>query len=65
MFSVGVSLKMLSFQGFFISKRTFSETCALISRKYVSETGLDIPNLLEKLQISLSHYAIFALEYKL
>ena len=44
---------------------TFSETCAHISRKYVSETGLNIPNLLEKLQLSLSHYSIFALEYKL
>ena len=37
---------------------TFSETCALTSRKYVSELGIDIPNLLEKLKYFLSHSSV-------
>ena len=39
----------------------FSETCALTSRKCVFEPGISIPNLLEKVQIFLSHSSVFAL----
>ena len=43
---------MLSFWIFLPLKEPltiFNETCLPISRKYVSETGMSIPNLLEKL----------------
>ena len=39
----------------------FSETRALTSRKCVFEPGISIPNLLEKVQIFLSHSSVFAL----
>ena len=43
---------------------TFRETCAVPSRKYVSEPGMIIPNLSEKLQFFWSHASVFALERK-
>ena len=60
------ALKVLNFQTFLSKKETFaatfSETCALFFRKDISEPGISIPNLLEKLQFFWSHSSIFALE---
>ena len=60
---------MLNFWDFLPLKETFlttfSETCALTSRKFVSETNMSIPNYLEKLQFFCSHSSVFALENKL
>ena len=41
---------------------TFSEMCALTSKQNVSETGMIILNLSEKLQFFWSHFSVFALE---
>ena len=42
-----------------------SKTCALSSRKYISELGNSIPDLLEKLRVFWSHCSVFALEKNL
>ena len=41
---------------------TFNETCAITSRKYLSETTLSVPILSQKLQYFWSHCSVFALE---
>ena len=41
---------------------TFSKTTALSSRKYVSEQGISIPDLLKKHRFFGSHSSVFALE---
>ena len=59
---------MLNFWNFLLLKKslvsTFSEMVAITSRKYVSETGIKIPNLLGGFQFFWSHTSIFALELK-
>ena len=60
------ALKVLNFQ-IFLSKKeplvaTFSETCALTSRKQIIEPGIIIPNWLENLQRFWSHSSVFTLE---
>ena len=41
---------------------TSSETCALTSRKYLAEQGMELPNLSEKPKFFLSHSSVFTLE---
>ena len=64
--SVKKALKMLNFQTFLplkeLSVATFSETCALTSRKCAFEPGISIPNFLEKLQFFWLHSSVFDLE---
>ena len=40
---------------------TFSEMCALASRKYVAEQGMNVQTLTEK-QLLWSNFSVFALE---
>ena len=51
---------------FFTSKNplmsTLNKTCALTSRKYVSEADMNNPHLLKKLQFSWLHSPVFPLE---
>ena len=53
------ALKVLNFRIVLSQKEplvaTFSETCALTSRKYVSQPGMSIPNLLEKFRFFWLH----------
>ena len=58
--------KNLNFHSFFMSKKIvgdyFQKTCALTSRKYVSEPGMIIPNVFARLQGFWSQSSIFPLE---
>ena len=60
---------MLNFWTFLTLKEplvvTFNKTRAPISRIYVSETSMSIPNFLGKLQFFWPHFSFFVLEYKL
>ena len=55
----------LNFKSFFTSKKTvvaFNEPRAPTSRKYLSEEGIMMPNLLQILQCFRSHFSVFTLE---
>ena len=60
-----IALKMLNFLNFLPPKEplvaTFSEMCALISKRHVPELGISIPNLSKKRFLGM-HSSIFALE---
>ena len=60
------ALNVLNFWIFLSQKEhlmaTFNETCALTSRKYISEPGMSIPNLLEKLHFFLIDSSVYPLQ---